>query len=221
MEEDGKGSKTAIQAPTGSPSNSLGGDDTESSTSAFFAAQRLITAKKEGRDWEINETVIDGEHPENLYNERKTGTPIRSDSSVSHSLENGGSDYTYHPPSLRNRLRWLLVLVVAFFNQKFDDPRTELGFRWYSTRCDTPIRIVLFLTLNSVAITLCARQESTILVLAFLVVWIVLTVNWILYLALNLSSTSKTLYGQVLYYGGYTLRVQIQRPSSSFESVLS
>ncbi|KAJ3794332.1 hypothetical protein GGU11DRAFT_322793 [Lentinula aff. detonsa] len=176
--------QTAIRAPTGSPSDGLGGDGTESSTSTsvFIAAQKLLTAEKDGDDWEINETVINGENPELLRNERDTGSPFRSESgggSISkHSGENGDSNYGYHPPSLRSKIHWFSLQVVSFFNQKFDDPQTELDFRklhWYSTKA-------------------WAFYGSLYLVL-----------NWILYLILNLESTSKTLYGQILYYGGLTV----------------
>ncbi|KAJ4471450.1 hypothetical protein J3R30DRAFT_3299322 [Lentinula aciculospora] len=177
--------QTAIRAPTGSPSDGLGGDGTESSTSTsvFVAAQKLLSAEKDGEDWEINETVITGETLELLRNERDTGSPFRSDSgggSVSkHSGENGDSNYAYHPPSLRSKIRWFGLQVVSFFNQKFDDPHTELDFRklrWYSTKAWA---FNLLLT-----------------------TWLVLVLNWILYLILNLESTSKTLYGQ---YGGLTI----------------
>ncbi|KAJ3995246.1 hypothetical protein F5050DRAFT_1573979 [Lentinula boryana] len=168
-------------APTGSPSDGLGGDGTESSTSTsvFIAAQKLLTAEKDGDDWEINETVIDGENPELIRNERDTGSPFRSDSgggSISkHSGENGDSNYGYHPPSLRSKIHWFGLQAVSFFNQEFDDPQTELDFRklhWYSTKA-------------------WAFYGSLYLVL-----------NWILYLILNLESTSKTLYGQ---YCGLTV----------------
>ncbi|KAH7870098.1 uncharacterized protein C8R40DRAFT_666463 [Lentinula edodes] len=175
--------QTAIRAPTGSPSDGLGADGTESSTSTsvFIAAQKLLSAEKDGEDWEINETVINGENPELLRNERDSGSPFRSDSgggSISrHSGENGDSNYAYHPPSLRTKLHWLTMQINSFFNQKFDDPQTELDFRklrWYSTKA-------------------WAFYGSLFLVL-----------NWVLYLILNLESTSKTLYGQILYYGGLT-----------------
>ncbi|KAJ3826101.1 hypothetical protein F5880DRAFT_1476939 [Lentinula raphanica] len=173
--------QTAIRAPTGSPSDGLGGDGTESSTSTsvFIAAQKLLTAEKDGEDWEINEIVINGENPEIIRNERDTGSPFRSDSgggSISkHSGTNADSNYAYHPPSLRSKMRWIGSQIMAFFNQKFDDPQTELDFRklhWYSTKA-------------------WAFYGSLFLVL-----------NWILYLILNLESTSRTLYGQ---YGGLTL----------------
>ncbi|KAJ4464902.1 hypothetical protein C8J55DRAFT_493715 [Lentinula edodes] len=156
--------QTAIRAPTGSPSDGLGGDGTESSTSTsvFIAAQKLLSAEKDGEDWEINETVINGEKPELYRYERDSGSPFRSDSgggSISrHSGENGDSNYAYRPPSLRTKLQWFGLLVNSFFNQKFDDPQTELDFRklrWYSNKA------------------------------------------W--------AFTSKTLYGQILYYGGLTL----------------
>ncbi|KAJ3980733.1 hypothetical protein F5890DRAFT_1557434 [Lentinula detonsa] len=176
--------QTAIRAPTGSPSDGLGGDGTESSTSTsvFIAAQKLLTAEKDGEEWEINETVINGENPELLRNERDTGSPFRSESgggSISkHSGENGDSNYGYHPPSLRSKIHWSGLQIASFFNQKFDDPQTELDFRklhWYSTKA-------------------WAFYGSLYLV-----------INWILYLILNLESTSKTLYGQILYYGGLTV----------------
>lgn len=138
--------QTAIKAPTGSPSDGFGGDASESSTStsAFVAAQKLISAEREGEDWEINETVITG-NGEHLQNERDTttGSPFHSDSGGSfvrpgeHDSYDGDGNYAYHRPTLRSKIYWYGLQVVLFFNQKFDESQTEVDFRklrWYSTK---------------------------------------------------------------------------------------
>ncbi|KAF9262589.1 hypothetical protein L218DRAFT_929000 [Marasmius fiardii PR-910] len=186
----GKLAYIAIHAPTGSPSDGLGGDGTESttSTSAFIAAQKQITAEKDGEDWKVDEVVVTGEDVDRwkrLGSERDTttgGTPGQSDNG---SVRNNRTRDTpssqggniYHPPSLRSKAKYVWSYVENFFFPTFEDEHAESDFKkqnWYSTKA-------------------IAFYASLYLVL-----------NWVLYLALNQESTEQQRYAQVVYYGGLT-----------------
>ncbi|KAG7091392.1 hypothetical protein E1B28_010430 [Marasmius oreades] len=190
-ESIGKLAYIAIHAPTGSPSDGLGGDGTESttSTSAFIAAQKQISAEKDGEDWRVDEVVVTGEDVDRwkrLGSEKDTttgGTPGQSDSGSIRNNRTRNSPSSqggnvYQPPSLRTKAKHIWSFVENFFNPTFEDEHAEADFKkqnWYSTKA-------------------IAFYASLYLVL-----------NWVLYLALNKESTERTVYAQCFYYGGLTL----------------
>ncbi|KAL0574212.1 hypothetical protein V5O48_007732 [Marasmius crinis-equi] len=185
----------AIHTSTGSPSDGLGGDGTESSgtsTTAFIASQKQITAEKDGEDWTVDEVVVSGgdvDHWRQVESERDTTTGGTPEHSETGSVHNGpaqrwrdntsSSQYNgYHAPSIRTRMKGVWRSVLYFFDSRFEDEAAEVDFKklsWYSTK---PF----------------AFYFSIFLVL-----------NWVLYLGLNLESTSKSLYAEIVYYGGLSL----------------
>lgn len=136
---------------TGSPSDGLGGDGTESSTSvsAFIASQRQTTAEKDGSDWVVDEIVVAGDDSDPRYgqsgSERDTTTRSKHSGSAGGSIRRsaGGhgaasADANYHQGGY-----WSWVRLVAwpnvkvFFDPRFEDPEQENEFQklsWYSSK---------------------------------------------------------------------------------------
>ncbi|KAK7029538.1 hypothetical protein VNI00_014415 [Paramarasmius palmivorus] len=177
----------AIHAPTGSPSDGMGdGSESTSSTAAWVASQKQLTAEKDGDNWKVDEVVVTGEvdHVVKIGSERTTtgsaGSPGHSDTDSIHERRHGSPSGSgaYRPPSIRTKILGVWDHVYMFFDASFDDKNTESDFRklnWYSTKSF-------------------AFYGSLYLIL-----------NWIFYLWLNRDSTSKSLYAQAVYYGGLTL----------------
>ncbi|EIM79723.1 uncharacterized protein STEHIDRAFT_126395 [Stereum hirsutum FP-91666 SS1] len=188
-------------ASTGSPSDGLNNDGSESSASAstslgglISAGQRHTAAEKDGGDWVLDEVVVDGEGGDRPGthvhgSEKDTGTKQSESGQGSvrgvHGGYEGGSrsggstdawDTGRDTGGLWGLLRWRLWPVMAeFFDPRFEDPAFEEDYQkqmWYSTKAF-------------------AFYGSLYLVL-----------NWVLYLILN---HSVNLYEKAVYYGGLTL----------------
>ncbi|KAJ8094329.1 hypothetical protein PM082_006869 [Marasmius tenuissimus] len=139
----------AIHASTGSPSDGLGGDGTESTTStpAFIASQKLITAEKDGEDWKVDEVVVAGgdvDHWKRVESERGTttgGSPGQSDAdSVRNERLEAWRDSPsnmHYSPSVRTRVNSVWISVKYFFDSRFEDEAAEMDFKklnWYSSK---------------------------------------------------------------------------------------
>ncbi|KAK7472046.1 hypothetical protein VKT23_000157 [Stygiomarasmius scandens] len=180
----------AIRTSTGSPSDGLGGEGSESttSTSAFIAGQQQIMAESEGADWTVDEVIVKGDEVDVLryLGSSSGGSPLHSDRGSIHNeypAMGDGSDLrrsrseSSTMAEILNVYRTLEKQFRHFFDQKFEEEDREEEFRklnWYSTKP-------------------WAFYGSLYLV-----------INWILYLALNLQSTKFSIYAQACYYGGLT-----------------
>ncbi|THU98020.1 hypothetical protein K435DRAFT_828505 [Dendrothele bispora CBS 962.96] len=185
--------QSAIRTSTGSPSDGLGGEGSESttSTSAFIAAQAQIIAETDGADWTVDEIIVKGDEVDALryLGSSSGGSPLHSDRG---SLQNESHAYSEDRPELKRNGRSESSTIAGildvyksfekvvrhFFDQSFEDEEREVEFQklnWYSTKP-------------------WAFYGSLYLV-----------INWVLYLGLNLDSTKFTIYAQVCYYGGLTL----------------
>ncbi|EJD41678.1 hypothetical protein AURDEDRAFT_105975 [Auricularia subglabra TFB-10046 SS5] len=172
-----------VQASTGSPSDGLGRDASDSGASfnTFLASQAQLDREKEDCDWVLDEVVVTGDEADGHRQGSEKGTTTRqSESEVAGSLHRvQGSQWegeTHRDTSgLRGFVRYVLwPNLVDFFDPRFEDEAKEQEYQkqvWYSNKK-----------------------------LAF-AASLYLYINWILYLIFN---HSVSLYEKIAYYGGLT-----------------
>lgn len=134
-----------IQASTGSPSDGLGRDasDSGASFSTFLASQAQLDREKEDADWVLDEVVVTGEEAEHKHGSDKGTTTRQSESEVAGSIHRGNERHSGHSDT-RNEsgplgyIRYTLWPTLCFFfDPKFEEPAKEAEYKklvWYSNK---------------------------------------------------------------------------------------